>query len=124
VLEGLEIIVAKRATNKKRNAVPNDVTRLEAMAEEATVDAYGESEQIGGWACMFKDHVAIPFETTVLGEATTVEAIEQRGDTRIVAICKRGRSRQAIDILELPLPSPPPTGAEWIEAYRHWRNGW
>jgi hypothetical protein len=91
-LEGLEIIVAKRATNKKRNAVPNDLTRLEAMAEEATVDAYGESEQI----C----------------------------DTRIVAICKRGRSRQAIDILELPLPSPPPTGAEWIEAYRHWRKGW
>ncbi len=33
-------------------------------------------------------------------------------------------SRQAIDILELPLPSPPPTGTEWIEAYRHWRKGW
>jgi len=124
VLEGLEIIVANRATNKKRNAVPNDLTRLEAMAEEATIDAYGESEQICGWACMFEDHVAVPFETTVLGEAVTVEAIEQRGDTRIVAICKRGRSRQAIDVLELPLPLPPPTGAEWIEAYRHWRKGW
>jgi hypothetical protein len=94
------------------------------MAEEATVDAYGEAEQIGGWACMFADHVAIPFETTVLGEAVTVEEIEQRGDTRVVAICKRGRSRQAIDILELPLPSPLPTGAEWIEAYRHWRKSW
>jgi len=124
VLEGLEIIVAKRATNQKRNAVPNDDARLEAMAEEATVDAYGESEQISGWACMFEDHVAVPFETTVLGEAVTVEAIEQRGDGRIVAICKRGRSRQAIDLFELPLPSPPPTGAEWIEAYRHWRKGW
>jgi hypothetical protein len=116
--------VAKRATNKKRNAVLNNVKRLEAMAEEATVDAYGESEQACGWTCMFEDHVAIPFGTTVLGEAVTVEAIEQRGDTRIVAICKRGRLRQAIDILELPLPSPPPTGAEWIEAYRHWRKSW
>ena len=124
MLEGLEIIVAKRATNKKRNAVANDVARLEAMAEEATVDAYDESEQICGWACRFEDHVAVPFETKVLGEVVTVEAIEQRGDTRIVAICKRGRSRQAIDILELALPSPPPTGAEWIEAYRHWRQGW
>jgi hypothetical protein len=56
--------------------------------------------------------------------AVTVEAIEQRGDTRIVAICKCGRSRRAIDVLELPLPLPPPTGAEWIEAYRHWRKGW
>ena len=124
MLEQLEIIVAKRATNKKRNAVPIDVARFEAMAEEATVDAYGESEQICGWACMFEDHIAIPFETTVLGEAVTIEAIEQRGDTRIVAICKRGRSRQAIDILELPLPSPLPAGAEWIEAYRHWRKDW
>ena len=23
-------------------------------------------------------------------------------------------------ILNLPLPSPPPTGWEWIEAYRYW----
>jgi hypothetical protein len=73
---------------------------------------------------MLDEHVAVPFETMVLGEAVTVESIEQRGDTRIVAICKRGRSRQAIDILELPLPSSPPAGAEWIEAYRHWRDGW
>ena len=116
--------MTKRATSKKSNAVPNDVTRLEAIADEATVDAYGESEQICGWACMFEDHVTVPFETTVLGEAVTVEAIEQRGDTRIVAICKRGRSRQAIDILGLPLASPPPAGAEWIEAYRQWRKGW
>jgi hypothetical protein len=28
--------------------------------------------------------------------------------------------RQAIPILDLPLPTPPPDGAEWIEAYRHW----
>jgi len=28
--------------------------------------------------------------------------------------------------LDLPLPSPPPAGAEWIAAYRHWatHNGW
>jgi hypothetical protein len=116
--------MAKRATNKRRKVVPTDIARYEAMAEEATVDAYGESEQICGWACMFDDHVAVPFETTVLGAVVTVETIEQRGDTRIVAVCKRGRSWQAIDILELPLPSTPPAGTEWIEAYRHWRKGW
>ena len=100
-----------------------DVERLEAMAEEATVDAYNESEQICGWACTLETHVALPFETIVLGDAVTVDRIEQRGIC-VVAICKRGRSRQAIDILELPLPSSRPAGAEWIDAYRHWWTGW
>jgi hypothetical protein len=40
---------------------------------------------------------------------------------QIVVICKRGRSRQSLPILDLPLPTPPPVGAEWIEAYRRWR---
>ena len=53
--------MAKTATHKKRKTVPIDVTRLEAMAEEATVDAYGESEQICGWVCMLEEHVAVPF---------------------------------------------------------------
>lgn len=124
MLEGRESIVAKTATHKKRKAVPIDVTRLDAMAEEATVDAYGESEQICGWACMLEEQVAVPFETIVLGTAVTVESIKQRGDARIVAICRRGRARQAIDVVELPLPASRPAGAEWIEAYRHWRRGW
>jgi hypothetical protein len=41
----------------------------------------------------------------------------------VVAVCYRGRDRQAIPILELPLPDPPPTGWEWIEAYRRWARG-
>jgi len=31
----------------------------------------------------------------------------------------RGRERQSVPILDLPLPSPRPEGVEWIEAYRH-----
>ncbi|WP_255922503.1 hypothetical protein [Streptomyces humicola] len=31
----------------------------------------------------------------------------------------RGRHRQAIGIIDLPLSDPAPPGAEWIEAYRH-----
>jgi hypothetical protein len=39
---------------------------------------------------------------------------------QIVAICQRDGLRQAIPILDLPLPAPAPRGAEWIEAYRRW----
>jgi hypothetical protein len=37
--------------------------RLEAMIEEATVDAYGESEQRAGFYTMMEDGLALPFET-------------------------------------------------------------
>lgn len=97
--------------------------RLEAMIEEATVDAYGESEQRAGFYTMMEEGLALPFETQVLGVEVTVERIDLTSADEIVAICTRGRSRQAIPILELPLPLPPPAGAGWIEAYRRWARG-
>lgn len=113
-----------KRTGGKRLKNPIDPRRLKEMADEATVDAYGESEQISGWSCMLDEHLAVPFETVVFGVAVTVEKLDLREDLQIVAICKRGRVRQAIEIRELPLPTPRPAGAEWIEAYRHWRRGW
>jgi hypothetical protein len=44
-------------------------------------------------------------------------------DNDIVTICRRNRSSQRIPILDLPLPTPPPRGAEWIDAYRRWARG-
>lgn len=97
--------------------------RLAEMIEEATVDAYGESEQTTGWFTMLDEHLVVPFETTVLGVQVRVERIELDESEHIVAICRRGRVRQAIPILDLPLPTPPPAGADWIEGYREWRRG-
>lgn len=92
------------------------------MVEEAIVDAHDESEQMTGWFTMMDERLTVPFETTVLGVPVTVERVDLDDSEQIVAICTRGRSRQAIPILDLPLPSPPPEGAEWIEAYRQWRS--
>lgn len=93
---------------------------LEAMIEQATVDAYGDDEQLTGLFTMLEEHLAVPFATAVLGVQVTVRGIDLTLDGRIVALCSRGGMRQSIGILELPLPSPEPEGAEWIEAYRHW----
>lgn len=94
--------------------------RLEEMIEEATVDCYNESEQLTGWFTTIDEHLAVPFETTVLGVPVTVERLDLDRSERIVAVCRRGRDRQSLPILDLPLPTPPPDGAEWIEAYRQW----
>jgi hypothetical protein len=92
---------------------------LDALIAQATVDCYNEDEELTGFAVMIEDNLALPFETTVLGVTVTVRKIDQTG-SGIVAICVRGKHRQAIPILDLPLPDPPPPGAEWIAAYRHW----
>ena len=40
---------------------------LEQLVEAATIDAYGDSEQRCGLFTMMEDHLALPFETEVLG---------------------------------------------------------
>ncbi len=96
---------------------------MKTMIEEATVDAYDEGEQALGWHCVLDEHLELPFTTNVLGVDVTVERLELRDDNSIVAICTRGRKRQAIPMLDLPLPKPPPAGWEWIAAYAYFCRG-
>lgn len=89
------------------------------MVAEATIDCYGEEEQLTGLATMIENELKVPFRTTVLGLAVTVRRVTY-APHGLVADCVRGQHRQAIHLLDLPLPEPPPKGAEWIAAYRHW----
>jgi hypothetical protein len=93
------------------------------LVAEAVVDAYGDAERRGGLFTMLEEHLALPFETEVLGVPVTVERIDLTRWDEIVAVCRRGKSRQVIPILDLSLPTPRPPGAEWIEAYRYWARG-
>jgi hypothetical protein len=93
------------------------------MIQEATVDAYNESEQRMGLFTVMEEHLEVPFVTDVLGVVVTVERIDLTESDEIVAICRRGKAREAIAIVDLPLPKPRPRGAEWIEAYRRWSRG-
>ncbi len=96
---------------------------MERLIEEAMVDAYGDSEQRTAFLTLLQDNLELPFETLVLGVLVTVERVDITPAEEIVAICRRGRAQQALPILDLPLPSPRPAGAEWIEAYRRWTRG-
>ena len=93
---------------------------LDALIEEATVDCYNEEEQVTGLFTMLEEHLALPFQTTVLGLSVTVTRVDLTGNDQIVAICRRDGVKQVIAILDLPVPARAPDGAEWIEAYRRW----
>ena len=96
---------------------------LDELIEEATGDCHDDSEQRSGLYTMLEENLGLPFETSVLGVQVMVERLDLTDAEEIVAICTRGSIRQAIPVLELPLPVPPPRGAEWIEAYRRWSRG-
>jgi hypothetical protein len=112
-----------RGTNVNRKRWPPTQSEIESLIEEATIDAYGDAEQRTGFYTVLEDYLDIPFNVEIMGVVATVEQIDMTADEQVIAVCRRGRFKQAIPILDLPLPSPPPGGAEWIEAYRRWARG-
>jgi hypothetical protein len=107
---------------RRRSATRPSPAQLDRLIAEATVDACNESEQMGGFYTMMEEFLAVPFTTEVLGVAVTVVGVGLTEDDRIVALCRRGKARQWISVLDLPLPEPPPKGVEWIHAFRRWRG--
>ena len=106
---------------KRSNRVSSDY--LDKLIDEATVDCYNEPEELAGIITMLEENLAVPFTTTLLGVEVTVERIEMNDADELVAVCRLGRKRQGVPVLYLPLPEPPPRGAEWIEAFRRWARG-
>jgi hypothetical protein len=97
--------------------------QLDELIEEAIVDCYDEEEQASGFFAVIEDNLALPFTTRILGVDASVAAVELDNDGRIKALCERSGEQQRIDLVDLPLPSPLPSGAEWIAAYRRWMGG-
>ena len=104
-------------------AVTEGDAGLAALIEEATVDAYGVDEQLSGFHAVLEEHVVVPFATVVLGVEVTVVGIDLPAGRGLVALCRRGGEPQPIDLRDLPLPTSPPEGVEWIHAYRRWAAG-
>jgi hypothetical protein len=107
----------------KRGSSSVPPARLDEMIDEATVDCYNESEQLCGLFTMLDENLVLPFTTSVLGIEVVVERVDVTEAEEIVAVCRRGRVRQRVPILDLPLPAPRPAGTEWINAYRRWCRG-
>jgi hypothetical protein len=112
-----------RQCRKTGKRARSSAATLDALIAEALVDAYGESEQRTAFYTVLEDSLAVPFKTEVLGVEVTVERLDLTADEQIVAVCRCGRIRQRIPILDLPLPDPSPQGAQWIQAYRRWVDG-
>ena len=115
--------IRKLKPEPKTNLPSLSKAKLEALIEEAIVDAYGEEEQKVGLLTMLQEHLALPFSVSILGVEAIVEKVDRTRDGRVVVVCQRDGVKQRIEILDLPLSKPTHEGAEWIAAYSHWRRG-
>ena len=113
--------ISRRDRRAGKKSKPS-AARLDVLIAEVLVDAYGDSEERTAFYTVLEDSLALPFTTQVLGVEVLVERLALTADDQIVAVCRHGRTRQRIPLLELPLPNALPQGAEWIEAFRRWAN--
>ena len=104
----------------RKSAARSSTAHLDKLIEEATVDCYNESEEVTGIFTMLEENLAVPFATKLLGVEVTVERVDLNEADEIVAVCRRGRERLRVSVIDLPLPEPKPIGTEWIDAYRRW----
>ena len=113
-LEGVDVArndTRHRGTRPAPRRLRIPPPRLDGMIEEAIVDAYTEAEQAVGFHATIEQHLAVPFETVVLGAPVTVKKVDVTLRGELVAVCYRGRERQAIPILEQRLEIPNQTDA-------------
>jgi hypothetical protein len=107
-------------------------TGLDASTEEATVDPYNDHEQITDLFTMLDEHLAVPFDTELLGTTVTVKKIDPTVEHAIVAIramtvtSRRKISRAQPDLLEPSVQtssssSSPPVGVR-PRAWSHSSN--
>jgi len=93
---------------------------LDRLVAEATVDCHDEEERACGFHAILESELELSFNTTILGVPVRVEGLELTPRGEIVARCVGQAKRQRIRLVDVPLPDPPPRGARWIAALRHW----
>ena len=109
-----------REQKKKPQTGPE---RLRELIEEATVDCYGEDEQLMGLVTMVEEKVACPFKAKVIGEEVEVTALEAPAEgIGVNAVCRHKGKEYRVDLSSLEWPPERPEGFEWIEAYLAWRE--
>jgi hypothetical protein len=80
--------IRKLKPEPKTNLPSLSKAKLEALIEEAIVDAYGEEEQKVGLLTMMQEHLALPFSVSILGVEAIVEKVDMTRDGRVVAVCQ------------------------------------
>ena len=95
---------------------------LDNRIKEVLVDAYGEDEQLGAFACVMDNLLDEPAAATIVGEAVELMSVHDGGQLLgLRATCQRtGRTWEvALVDVELRKPVDAELGVT-VAAYRRW----
>jgi hypothetical protein len=90
--------------------------------EEVIVDAYGDAEQLGSFACVLDEMLDRPVAASVLGEPVELVAVSEDGDRLgLRAKCRRGGRTWHVALFDVTLgPDVDPDLDLTVAAYRQW----
>lgn len=111
--------MSRRKNDDKKRAVLDNLNNL---IEEITVDAYGDDEKLWAFRQAFEDHVTVPCEGFVIGEAVSLIEFDYNGNERRGLTARPRRADGFEHVLaasDVVLPQLS-TGARYIAAYRKW----
>jgi hypothetical protein len=97
--------------------------RLDELVEEALVDADTESQPATSFYTRWKTTSGCPLKRRFLAQRQAWKASISPPTINWWPFAGKVRPGSGFRLWNLPLPSPPPVGAEWIVAYRYWRTG-
>ena len=99
-----------------------DLTALDELIEEITVDAYGDDEKLWAFRQAFEDDVTLPADGFVIGEPVSVVEVDYDGNERrgLTAKCFReDGSEHVVTASDVVFPQGS-SGARYVAAYRKW----
>ena len=96
---------------------------FEKIIEDATMDCYGEYEQISGWVCLLDDNIPTPCDCIIGEEHVVLEKIETDNNGMVViGSIKLNKTKMRVLIQDIVLQNQ--NAMNYIDAYTYWcKNG-
>lgn len=107
----------------KPTITPSQKKLFKKIIEDATVDCYGEYEQIAGWACLLDDNIHTPCNCIIGGAQAILEKIDTDDNGNVViGVIKLNKAKVRVLIQDIILENT--TAMNHINAYAYWcKNG-
>ncbi len=101
--------------------LPWSDAELDELIEDVLVDAYGVSEQLGSFDCVFAE-AGLPVAAEALGTTCTLHAVEFDGDERrgLVAVTELEGHRHRLSLVDITITDNSHEAAPLLAAFRKW----